>query len=62
MPRPVGFLSRLDLAKKSIQNIVSSSLLIVEVKPVKSRITKNITTFQIKLIRRLIYVNQFTFV
>ena len=47
------------LPKSVFKNIISNSLLIVEAKPVKSRITKDITTFQIKLIRRLIYVNQF---
>ena len=44
--------------KTHSKNIFSSSLLIVEAKQVKSRIAKNITIFQIKFIRRLIYVNQ----
>ena len=54
-----------NLSKSSIQldstfnNIISNSLLMVEENPVKSRITKNITAFQIRLIRRLIYVNHF---
>ena len=37
----------------------SNSLLIVEAKPAKSRVTKNLTALQIEVIRRLIYVNQF---
>ena len=45
--------------KSAFKNIVSNSLLLVEAKPVKSRITKNITVFQIKLIRRSIYVDRF---
>ena len=45
--------------KSAFQNIISSSLLIVEAKQVKSRITKNITAFQIKLIHKLINVNHF---
>ena len=45
--------------KNAFENIISKSLLIVEAKLRKFRITKNITIFQIKLIRRLIYVSQF---
>ena len=40
--------------KSALKNIISNSLSIVEAKPVKSGITENITTFQIKLICRLI--------
>ena len=42
--------------RSAFKNSISNSLFIVEAKPVKSRITENLTTFQIKLIRRLIYV------
>ena len=45
--------------KSAFENIISNSLLIVKAKPVKSRKSKNVTTFQVKVIRRLIYVNQF---
>ena len=47
------------LLKSSITNIFLNSVLIVEAKPVKSKITENISSFQIKLIRRLICRNQF---
>ena len=45
--------------KSAFKNINSNSVFIVEAKPVKPRITKNTTNFQIKLIRRLIYGNKF---
>ena len=45
--------------KSAFKNIISNSVLVVEAKQVKFRITENITSFQIKLIRRFIYVNQF---
>ena len=45
--------------KSAFKNLISNCPLIVEAKLVKSRITENITTFQIKLISRLIYISQF---
>ena len=39
--------------------LFQNSLLIAEANPVKPRITEDITTFQIKQIRSLTYVNQF---
>ena len=44
--------------KSAFKHIISNSLLIVEAKPVKSRITENLTTFQKKPIRKLFDVNQ----
>ena len=55
----LGIYQRLHLAKKSIKNVISNFVLIVEAKPVKSGITENIANFQIKLICRLIYGNKF---
>ena len=55
----IGHYQRLDLAKKRIQKYYSNFVLIVEAKPVKSLIAENITSFEIKLIRRLIYGNEF---
>ena len=52
MQWPIGHLSKTRFSLKVHINL--NSALIVEAKPVKSRITKNITNFQIKLIRRLI--------
>ena len=45
--------------KSAFKNIISNSVLIVEAKPVKSRITENVTNFQIKLICKLIYCYKF---
>ena len=46
--------------KSAFEKDISDSLLIVEAKPLKPRIAKNITTFQRKLIRRRIYVTSST--
>ena len=56
---PLGHLSKTRFSQKAHSNILFQTLSFVEAKPLKSRITKSKTNFQIKLIRKLIYGNRF---
>ena len=53
-----AFIKDVIWLKIALKDIIQSSLLNVEAKPVKSRITKNINAFQIKLIHLQAYQHE----